>query len=167
MVVKVKFSDKDRGWANWARALRTLGGPQSEVEIGLIEGVTPDNVIAKGAINELGSAGSGVRSTDLQAPIPARPWFRTTVDKNADKYLKLMAKLFIEEMEKGLRGGDVRIKEAVAKRVVTDLKIAIQDWSEPPNSPYTEAKKGFNDPLVETGELQNAPTYRITPGKKR
>lgn len=151
---KVKMKDRDHGWANWRKALNFLGGKQSSLEVGLLEGITDPKTIAKGAINEVGA--------DMGAyEIPARPWMSTTLDVNANEYLKLLGDEFVKEMEKGMPGGDVRIKAKLGKRVSNDLKIAIAKWSDPPNRPSTVKRKGFNNPLVEKGLLKEAPTYRI------
>lgn len=156
-MIRAKFKETDHGWKKWAKALRFLGGKQSTMEVGLLEGETDPDVIYRGWVNEVGAP---------RANIPPRPWFRTTLDVHGDKYLKLMGRLFVEEMEKGMPGGDARIKEAVAEEVVKDLKTSIVKWSSPANKASTVKKKGFNDPLIETGELAAAPTYKITkPGE--
>lgn len=154
---KVKFEDKDHGWANWQKGLRFLGGKQSLMEVGLLEGITPEDVIDRGAINEVHDYGDGVRS-----------WFRTTMDMKGDRYLKLLGEWFVEEMEKGLGpGGDARIKAKLGRLVAYDLSVAIERWEFPANRRSTIDKKGFNDPLIETGDLSAAPTYRILkPGEK-
>ena len=41
--------------------------------------------------------------------------------------------------------------EAFGKQIVDDLRKGILAWGEPPNADSTKKKKGFNDPLVETG----------------
>lgn len=147
-MVRVKFEDKDHGWANWQKALGFLGGKQSKMEAGLLEGLSSPEAIFKGTVNEF-------------HPEYPRPWFRTTMDKNADKYLRFLQVEYVREMEKGLPGGDARIKEKLGKMIAADLSDAIDTWSDPPNRPRTVEKKGFNDPLVETYELAVSPTYRI------
>jgi hypothetical protein len=155
---KAKFKDTDHGWKNWAKALRFLGGKQSSLEVGLIEGVSDPEDIFKGAVNEVGVP---------EKNIPPRPWMRTTLDTNANEYLKLLGERFVEEMERGMPGGDARIKAELGEKVAADLRKAITAWTEPANAPRTVRKKGFNNPLVERGDLQNAPTYRILkPGEK-
>lgn len=155
---KAKFKDTDHGWKKWAKALRFLGGKQSSLEVGLIEGVSDPEDIFKGAVNEVGVASKN---------IPPRPWMRTTLDTNADEYLRLISKLFVEEMEKGMPGGDARIKVELGKKVSIDLQKAITTWSDPANAIRTVRKKGFNNPLIEFGDLQHAPTYRVLkPGEK-
>lgn len=57
---------------------------------------------------------------------------------DADKFLKTM----------GLAGANY-------------ISETIRDWTIPPNSPETIARKGANNPLVDTGDMKNAPQYEI------
>ena len=38
--------------------------------------------------------------------------------------------------------------------IVKDIKRTITEFSEPKNAPLTIANKGFDDPLIEKGELR-------------
>ena len=42
-----------------------------------------------------------------------------------------------------------------------DLKSSIVGWQAPPNAPSTIAKKGFNKPLVDTGDMLRSTTYQV------
>lgn len=44
------------------------------------------------------------------------------------------------------------------------LQTSIRDWTTPPNSPDTIAKKGFNKPLIDTSHMLNSVDYDY--GKK-
>ena len=58
-----------------------------------------------------------------------------------------------------IRNGVFR-PEWVVDTICSDLRYALKEtiaeWSDPPNAPLTIERKGFNDPLVETGKLWNA-----------
>lgn len=41
------------------------------------------------------------------------------------------------------------------------LKKEIEDWTTPPNRPLTIKLKGFNDPLIDTGQMLDQVTYRV------
>lgn len=151
--------DKDLGMDKLIRLLNFLGGRQRSVEVGLVDG-TRQEVLDRAAINEFG------------APpfIPRRPWFSATVDQNTDRYLKKLEESFWEEFRAPQRGVDGNaLREKVAQMVVDDLKEAITQrkfWpKENPsainNAPETIRKKGFDHPLIETGELLESIRYKI------
>lgn len=99
------------------------------------------------------------------ARIPARPAWRTTLDRFQKKYDNLMldaidnAILGKESIVVGLQRFGTAVKE--------DLQKAITNWKKPPNAPSTIAKKGFNDPLIETGETRDGISVIITTGKNK
>lgn len=114
-----------------------------EVRAGIFETATyPDGTpVASVAVeNEYG--------TDL---IPARSFFRTTIaEKQKD---------WADSVAKGLQyyKGDIRTAlEATGERMADDLQESVLNWKEPPNAPYTIAKKGFNKPLVDTGQMSDS-----------
>ena len=47
------------------------------------------------------------------------------------------------------------LAEGVGDWVVNQIRGTIDRWVTPPNRPYTVKKKGFNDPLVETGHMRD------------
>ena len=151
---KLKFEDKDKGYANWQKGLGFLGGKQSKMEVGLLEGITDPEDIRTGAINEVGVP---------RKNIPARRWLRDTIDRNDTSYLRLLGDLYLEELESGMKGGDARIKRTVGELIASDLRRAITQFHDPENADATVKKKGFNNPLVENGNLQHAPTFRVYP----
>lgn len=83
--------------------------------------------------------------------IPPRPFFRTTIaEKQKD---------WADSVAEGLQyyKGDIRAAlEATGERMADDLQESVLNWKEPPNAPYTIAKKGFNKPLVDTGQMSKS-----------
>lgn len=158
-MIRVTVKDKDN-FKNYNRALNFLGGgEQLELEVGLLEGITDPDVIYRGAVNEVGYAPGN---------IPERAWFRTVVDDNAEKYLDFMADALRDAVVgknlDRIAGGGNDVRRRLGALIAEDLKSSIEKWSTPPNKESTRRKKGFNDPLVETGALVEAPTFRM---KKR
>ena len=47
------------------------------------------------------------------------------------------------------------------KFLAKEMSGNIADWSEPANAPRTVAKKGFDDPLIETGFMRDNVEYRV------
>ena len=101
--------------------------------------------------NEYGSSSRG---------IPARPFFRTALNKNK-KYIN-------EELKRllGLVGTGQLTAEKALKRIGLEVQGIIQDsikngnWE--PNSVKTiRAKKGRGQPLIETGSMLRAVSFEI------
>ena len=49
----------------------------------------------------------------------------------------------------------------IGEKINDDLKSSIVGWQDPPNAPSTVAKKGFNKPLVDIGDMLRSTTYRV------
>jgi hypothetical protein len=95
--------------------------------------------------------------------IPARPFMRSTLDRRSAAYDRQMEKIFTKVMT-----GKVNVLTGLAtlgKQIAKDISNSIDKWKKPPNAISTIKKKGFNDPLVETGELMNSIEYRVIQGK--
>ena len=83
--------------------------------------------------------------------IPERSFLRSTIAANRAKYKKEFEKAYLE----AIRGGmNLRASAAFIGNVARDdIKQKITDIKEPPNAASTVAKKGFDDPLIETRKL--------------
>ena len=86
--------------------------------------------------------------------VPARPFFRATIENNRadlpDKVASLMQK---HDVETALR--------LVGDHMVGQLSDSVQTWTEPPNAESTIRKKGYNAPLRETKQLARSFSYEI------
>lgn len=106
------------------------------------DGSTVAQVAAK---NEYGGQGSvGI--------IPARPF----MTKSAQDSSGILAKEFLEN--------ELKIEEtltSVGKKVQEVIQGNIVEWSSPPNSAMTIEKKGFDDPLIDTGKMFDSVDYKI------
>ena len=138
--VKAKITFRDKGWN---RLKNQLKEKQSASAIGLFEDDKYSNgdfIAFIGAIQEFG--------TDK---IPERSFIREWFDKNVNKFpKKIRGKLLslykgnitFDDMLKWLGElGQDGIRETIIKK------------NSPPNAPSTIAKKGFNDPLIDSGKM--------------
>jgi hypothetical protein len=150
---------------NWLKGLMKEYESQLEVAIGLPTGTTGvstiypnggETVVEAAILNEYGSDSD---------KIPARPFMHSSYNKIREKVEPIAAwgvkKINIGKIDKktilGLMG-------AAAVGVV---KQTITDFSTPPNAPYTIRKKGFNNPLIETGLLRQTITYAVRKSGKK
>jgi hypothetical protein len=112
------------------------------------EGRDPDSIAAYAAANEFGTE-----------TIPARPWMRTAIDGNVDKYKALVKRAMERALTKGL--SPVVTLANVGRVVRNDLIRSIKGGSWEENAPATKARKGSSKPLVDTGAMQRAITFKV------
>lgn len=85
------------------------------------------------------------------ATIPARPFFRNTIAEKQDEWADNAASRLQQA------DGDVGMALAlIGDDVKGDIVETIQNFGEPENAPSTVKKKGFNKPLIDTGDLWRA-----------
>lgn len=83
--------------------------------------------------------------------IPARPYFRGMIEKNKGEWGPALGKI--------IKAADYDSRVALGrlgKMVEEQLQDSIREFSDPPNAKSTVAKKGFDDPLVESSHMLNS-----------
>lgn len=94
--------------------------------------------------------------------IPARPFIRTALIKNTDKYRSMILSrigLIID----GNSTARILLNQLGAV-AVSDIRREMIGWSTPGNAPATIERKGTNNPLVDKGILSRAVTYKVIEG---
>lgn len=86
--------------------------------------------------------------------IPPRPFLRYTFDHYLDNWTELAADLAFKVFVGEINYRDVF--PVLGDAVVKDIKRTIKEFSKPKNAPLTIANKGFDDPLIEKGELRDS-----------
>ena len=87
---------------------------------------------------------------------PPRPFFRTTIAKKKGQWGTDLA-----EAMKATDCDAQRALNMVGAAIKSDLQQAIVEFSTPPNAPSTIAKKGFNDPLIDSGHMLNSVDWEV------
>ncbi len=184
--------DSDRGYRELLRGLAELGEPSVYVGILQDKGMlrerreykrTKGGKITKkrrriavedpeaitlveiATINEFGSE---------DGRVPERSFMRSTIDENEKRYqrrLDAVAGKTVDAMvEGGTAAGEAAMREGLGQLgllVERDIKSKIRDLREPPNAPATLAQKYPGDnPLIETGRMRQAISFRVEVGKK-
>lgn len=93
------------------------------------------------------------------ATAPARPVVRTTMEANKSKYGRLMEDALARGVTKSADASTVL--DTIGKTIASDLRQAIVKWSDPPNAASTIARKGKDNPLVDTGALVKSIVYKV------
>lgn len=134
-----------------------IKGPR-QVKVGFPAGKASSTNIDKAIWNEFGTRG-GRSGGGWGGPIPERPFMRNSARNNANKYRQMMAgavtKIVIGKMN--LR----EVMTDLGLVAVADIQREIRSLMSPPNSPVTIARKGANNPLIDTGQMRMAVTFKI------
>ena len=141
-----KTTLRDRGWKKLHKRLSALSGGGAAVEVGFFD---PANA-SIAVIHEHGAPG---------ANIPERSFLRSTFDEERPALERQLAE-GVEEVFKG-RATLERILMNVGDDLADKVHRKILGMNSPANAPSTVAKKGFDDPLVETGAMADAVEARL------
>lgn len=143
------------------RTLRKILPPKrgkSIVKVGFPAGSASADNIAKAVYNEFGTRG-GASGGGWGGPIPERPFLRNAMRNNRGKYkqgLKASARQILD----GTASVDAALR-LMGNDAALDVQEEIITLSSPPNSPVTVALKGSSNPLVDTGEMVGAVTFKV------
>ena len=132
-------------------ALSKYKDMNASVRVGVLENATyPDGTpVAMVAFwNEYGTRTS-----------PVRAFFRTTVSEQKKNWV-----LSVQNLMK-MHNDPKRVMGLIGVHMQEQIVQSINTWSDPPNSAYTIAKKGFDKPLVETGVLMRSIKSEVGEGE--
>ena len=132
-------------------ALSKYKDMNASVRVGVLENATyPDGTpVAMVAFwNEYGTRTS-----------PVRAFFRTTVSEQKKNWV-----LSVQNLMK-MHNDPKQVMGLIGIHMQEQIVQSINTWSDPPNSAYTIAKKGFDKPLVETGLLMRSIKSEVGDGE--
>lgn len=139
----ITLTDTDKGW-NKLKTTVFYGKYHTHVDVGILE----DPEMAKiASYNEFGTE-----------HVPARSFIRAPFDAHQG-YIKLKISLL-----KRVVAGRITLESALhilGAAVVKSFKKTIRDVILPLNAPSTEAKKGSDIPLIDTGKMYESISYRL------
>lgn len=136
------------------KVVATLGGIDGyEGKVGWLESAsykdgTPVAYVA--TIHEFGAPSRN---------IPPRPFMRPAVDDHGLEWMQLLAQGARQAMATGADGRDVL--ELVTLRAAGDVARKIQAVTSPALKPLTIKRKGFEKPLVDTGQMIQSVTGKV------
>ncbi|MGV1985591.1 hypothetical protein ACQZ5N_03155 [Agrobacterium sp. 22-221-1] len=135
---------------------RTLPGPQ-RVKVGFPAGEADADNIQKAIWNEFGTRG-GASGGGWGGPIPERPFMRNAMRANQIRYVTAMR----SSASKIVRG-ETTLHQTMQKLGIFaqgHIQQEITSLSSPPNSPVTIEIKGSSNPLIDSGEMRAAVTFK-------
>ena len=87
---------------------------------------------------------------------PPRPFMRYTAKSRARKWRNIVRDLLPQYAD------DIKkVLEHLGPIASDDMADVIRIWTSPPNSPSTIKRKGFNDPLVDSGQMMNSVRWEV------
>lgn len=91
--------------------------------------------------------------------IPPRPFFRSMVAKESPHWGSDLGRVLVAVNYDADRALDL-----MGEEINGELIESIRNFSDPPNAPSTIAKKGVDNPLVDSSTMLRSTTWRIDPG---
>lgn len=89
--------------------------------------------------------------------IPPRPFFRTAVAEHSAEWPRDAVELI------RTHNYDMpQVAMLMGQKIKEQIQQSIIDWKEPPNAPSTIRKKGFNKPLIDTGQMMRSVDYNVS-----
>ena len=142
--------DRDLGFNRIMRDLERLDGTE----------------VVAGMLRDSGKAENGASYVDIATwneygtrRIPSRPFIRISADTNKQSWEKLA-----QQCVNGVIDGDSPrdAAQVVGHRMAEDIRKVFGDTSKlKANAPSTVAKKGRNEPLVDSGEMRRRVNFRV------
>lgn len=157
MVVSIKIVRKQHKPGLLERIQRNLSGPK-QVKVGFPAGESSAGNIQKAIWNHFGTKG-GASGGGWGGPIPERPFLANAMRDNKGKYREGM-----QTAARAILADEYDMRSALSKLGVLaqgDVQAEITALSTPPNSPVTIARKGSSNPLIDTGEMRQAVTWKV------
>lgn len=137
--------------------LKKNKGP-SKVKVGFPASKSTASNIEKAVWNEFGTRG-GASGGGWGGPIPERPFMRNAMRKGRSKYKTMMI-----HGAKDVLLGTSSLTQVLNKLGIVaqgDIQVEITRLRSPPNSPTTIALKGSSNPLIDTGAMRQAVTWKL------
>lgn len=148
---------KRRKVVDLSKVQASLRGPK-KVKVGFPAGEEDAGNIEKAVWNEFGTRG-GASGGGWGGPIPERPFLRNAMRDNRGKYRNGMRASAAK-----LLTGKTTISVVLSKLGILaqgDVQESITSLQSPPNSPTTIELKGSSNPLIDSGEMRGAVTWKI------
>lgn len=144
-------------WAGMKAVQHLIRGPKN-VKVGFPAGAAGGGDIQKAIWQEFGTAG-GRSGGGWGGPIPERPFMRNAMRDNRNKYRTALA----SSAAQILRGetSTVTVLNRLGIAAQSDIQGEISSLMTPPLSPVTIARKGSSKPLIDTGAMRAAVTWKV------
>lgn len=153
-MVTIKFQRRKNG--KGAAGISSLFPGPNHVKVGFPAGEADADNIQKAIWNEFGTSRG----------IPERPFMRNTMRKKRSEYraaMKAAAATIIEQAALGESVAKEKRKtlKKLGIKAQGDIQAEITSLRTPPNAPSTIQQKGSSNPLINSGEMRAAVTFKV------
>lgn len=121
----------------------------SEVAVGFPKGKVDADIVARAIWTHFGT----------RRGIPARTFLLNAIRDNRSKYVEALT-----ISGKRILRGDVDVKQVMEKLGILaqgHVQMEITNLRTPPNARSTIKRKGSSNPLIDSGEMRQAVTYKV------
>jgi len=147
------FKVIDKGYNNYKKSFRDLSS--KKVAVGVFK-ESGENVRIRAIVNEYGTTKAGKNRNIV---IPERSFLRSTFNKNYKKISKKFSK--IPKLIRSGRFDVTRELRLIGLYQKNQIKKTIIRFKDPGNALSTIKNKGFDNPLIETGQLLKSISFKI------
>ena len=109
--------------------------------------------------NYLAATGLHLKKTTTHITIPERAFLRNGYDNNKDDVIK-KAEAVLGDVIGGTMSTD-QFFELIGLLLKSRIQDYARDLDSPPNHPYTVDRKGSSNPLVSSGDMIGAISYKV------
>jgi len=130
----------------------------SRVAVGFPAGEVDNDVLNRAFWNEFGTRG-GAAGGGWGGPIPERPFMRNAMRNNTENY-----RVAMKSAARGLMMGETALTTVLSKLGLLaqgHIQAEIVSLRSPPNADLTIELKGSSNPLIASGEMHQAVTWKI------
>lgn len=140
---------------NGVAGLKSIPPKPAKVKVGFPSGEADSDVIDRATFNNFGTS-----------TIPERPFMQNAMRDNRANYRQAMIAGAKEIIRAAAAGKDPaaavrRVLRKLGTQAQGDIQSEIVSLQTPPNAPSTIAQKGSSNPLIASGELLGAVTFKI------
>lgn len=107
----------------------------------------------------LAATGLHLKPTTTHITIPERAFLRNGFDENKDEVIA-KAEAVLGDVIGGTMSAN-QLFELVGLMMKSRIQDYARDLDSPPNHPYTVAHKGSSNPLIDSGDMIGAITYKV------
>lgn len=153
-MVTIKFQRRKNG--KGAAGISSLFPGPNHVKVGFPAGEADADNIQKAIWNDFGTSRG----------IPERPFMRNTMRKKRTEYRAAMKAAAVIIIEQAALGESVAKEKRKALKKLGikaqgDIQAEITSLRTPPNAPSTIRQKGSSNPLINSGEMRAAVTFKV------
>lgn len=161
MAARVKVVDKDRGWAQFWKAIDSMKGKGAYAKVGVLADAEEGGLHVPGATLTVAEIAAVQEFGTEDGSIPSRSFVRSTFDEQKEELAEMARRLFFLILQGKQTTGNAlnvlgaKLAAEIKKKITTGAGVP------PPNAPSTIAAKGSDRPLVDTGRLVNAIAWAV------